>query len=359
MYRVRTASALGGIDGPRNYWKRTIMKELRTMPAACAALIAAISLMATASAQDAETFTIRIGTAYPGIESMPVYVARQNGYFREEHLSVDLTYLATGDKIAFALLGGSVDITRYTPDWFIRAVEKGGSKLMLVLGSGNSLIFSLLVPNAVKGYADLKGGRIGVSAIAAADTSVIIKMFAAHGLVKGSYSLIQAGSSPERAAALRAGSLAATLITPPHDQRIIDEGGFKRLDRSTDVIPRYAWGSEAVREEWASANAPKLVAYIRAWIKGFRFLHDPGNKEAVIQLLAREAKIDEHYARGMYDLYYGPDAVPVEKDGKPDLVGYQVMLNDMVDRGMIGAPAPSPEKFVDWTYWEKAKSALN
>jgi hypothetical protein len=35
------------------------------------------------------------------------------------------------------------------------------------------------------------------------------------------------------------------------------------------------------------------------------------------------------------------------------------MLNDMVDRGMIGAPAPSPEKFVDWTYWEKAKSALN
>ena len=116
---------------------------------------------------------------------------------------------------------------------------------------------------------------------------------------------------------------------------------------ATDVIPRYAWGSEAVREEWASANAPKLVAYIRAWIKGFRFLHDPGNKEAVIQLLAREAKIDEHYARGMYDLYYGPDAVPVEKDGKPDLVGYQVMLNDMVDRGMIGAPAPSPEKFVD------------
>jgi ABC-type nitrate/sulfonate/bicarbonate transport system substrate-binding protein len=127
MYRVRTASALGGIDGPRNYWKRTIMKELRTMPAACAALIAAISLMATASAQDAETFTIRIGTAYPGIESMPVYVARQNGYFREEHLSVDLTYLATGDKIAFALLGGSVDIARYTPDWFIRAVEKAAA----------------------------------------------------------------------------------------------------------------------------------------------------------------------------------------------------------------------------------------
>src|SRR5580704_4683276 len=146
------------------------------MPAACAALIAAISLMATASAQDAETFTIRIGTAYPGIESMPVYVARQNGYFREEHLSVDLNYLATGDKIAFALLGGSIDIARYTPDWFIRAIEKGGSHVKIVLGSGNSLVFSLIVPNAVNGYADLKGGRIGVSAIASADASVVIRM---------------------------------------------------------------------------------------------------------------------------------------------------------------------------------------
>src|SRR5580704_19291763 len=136
------------------------------MPAACAALIAAISLMATASAQDAETFTIRIGTAYPGIESMPVYVARQNGYFRDEHLIVDLTYLATGDKIAFALLGGSIDIARYTPDWFIRAIQKGGSNLKIVLGSANVLTFSLIVSDSVKDYADLKGKRIGVSTIA-------------------------------------------------------------------------------------------------------------------------------------------------------------------------------------------------
>jgi ABC-type nitrate/sulfonate/bicarbonate transport system substrate-binding protein len=358
MRGMRKANAFRASDVPSG--RRPVMKELRAQLAAiCGALLAATSVFAPAGARDPETFTIRIGTAYPGIESMPVYVARQNGYFRDEHLSIDLTYLATGDKIAFALLGGSVNIARYTPDWFIRAVEKGGSRLKLVLGSGNSLIFSLLVPNTVKGYADLKGGRIGVSAIAAADTSIIIKMFAAHGLSKGSYSLIQAGSSPERAAALRAGSLAATLITPPHDQRIIDEGGFNRLDRSTDVIPRYAWGAEAVREEWASANAPKLVGYIRAWIKAFRFLRDPGNKEAVIQLLAREARIDDHYARGMYDLYYGPDAITVEKDGKPDLVGYQVMLNDMIDRGMIGAPAPSPDKFVDWTYWEKAQITLN
>jgi hypothetical protein len=50
---------------------------------------------------------------------------------------------------------------------------------------------------------------------------------------------------------------------------------------------------------------------------------------------------------------------PSAKDGKPDLLGYQVMLYDMVERGLIDALRPSPEKFVDMTYWEKAVCTLN
>jgi ABC-type nitrate/sulfonate/bicarbonate transport system substrate-binding protein len=311
-----------------------------------------------ASAQEAAPVTIKVGTSYPGTETMPIYVAREQGYFREERLSVDLISLATGDKIAFAILGGSIEIARYTPDWIIRAIEKGGSKLKIVLGSSNSLIFSLVASNEVKSYSDLKGKRIGVSTIAAADASLVIKMLAARGLSKGEYSLIQAGSSPERAAALRAGSLAATLLTPPIDQRIIDEGGFHRLDRSTDVIKRYAWGAEAVREDWARANRATLVAYMRAWIKASRWQRDPANKEEVIRILAREAKVDDHYARGMYDLYYGPGSIAPGKDGELDLVGYQALLADMVERGQLESPTPAPEKFVDSTYWDEARKTL-
>lgn len=325
----------------------------------CGAALAAVSLAGAAAAQEPPTVTLKVGTSYPGPESMPVYVARQAGYFRDEHLKVDLISLATGDKIAFALIGGAIDIARYTPDWIIRAIEKGGSNLKIVLGTANTLTYSLIAANSLNGYADLKGKRIGVSTIAAADTSVVIKMLAAHGVAKGEYSLIAAGSSPERTAALRAGSLAATLITPPFDQRIIDEGGFKRLDRSTEVIPHYAWGAEAVREDWAHANAPTLIAYMRAWIRSWRFLHDPNNKEAVIDILSRKAKVDDHYARDMYDLYYGPNAIKVERDGKLDMVGYQVMLDDMVDRGLLDPPAPSPDKYVDASYWEEAERTLH
>jgi hypothetical protein len=49
--------------------------------------------------------------------------------------------------------------------------------------------------------------------------------------------------------------------------------------------------------------------------------------------LAKETKVDEHYARSMYDSFYAPGAISVVKDGKLDPAGYQVMINDMVDRG--------------------------
>lgn len=334
------------------------MKRWQLALVFCGATLACLSVFSGALAGSSGLGTLKFGTSYPGPESMPIYVAQQNGYFRDEHLSVDVTYLATGDKIAFALLGGAIDIARYTPDWFIRAIAKGGSNVRIVLGSANALTFSLVVPDTLKDYAALKGKRIGVSTIAAADTSIVMKMLAAHGVKQGQYSLIQAGSSPERAAALRAGSLGATLLSPPTDQRVIDDGGFRRLDVSTNVIPHYAWGAETVREDWARANQPKLIAYMRAWIKACRFVHDPGNKDAVIKLLAKESNVDEHYARSMYDSYYGPGAISVPKDGKLDLVGYQIMINDMVERGQLDPPAPKPENFVDPTYWEAAERTL-
>jgi ABC-type nitrate/sulfonate/bicarbonate transport system substrate-binding protein len=324
------------------------------------AILSLATLLYTPAALGEETppLKVTVGTSYPNVDVMPIYISRELGYFRDERLAVDLISLATGDKIVFALLGGSINVARYTPDWIIRAVEKGRAKLKIVLAGSNNLVFSLITANDVKSYADLKGKRIGVSTIAAADSTLVQKMLAAHGLGKADYSLIQSGSSPERAAALRAGSLAATLLTPPVDQKVLDDGGYRRLDLSTNVVTRYAWGGEAVREDWATSNKPALLAYMRAWIKANRWLHDPANKEHAIRILARETKIDVQTATQWYDIYFGPEALPVAKDGKLDPVGYQALLNDMTDQGQIGPPAPTPEKYLDTSYWEEAIKTL-
>jgi len=336
----------------------TMRCKLWVAAIASSAVLACPIHLPKALAEDGAPAKITVGTSYPGIDAMPIYIAREQGYFRDEKVSVDLISLATGDKIAFALLGGSIDIARYTPDWIIRAIEKGGSKLKIVLGANNTLVFSLIANNDVQSYGDLKGKRIGVSTIAAADATLAKKMLAAHGLGPADYILIQAGSSPERAAALRAGSLSATLLTPPVDQKVLDEGSIKRLDLSTNVVSHYAWGGEAVREEWARANKTTLLAYMRAWIKAARWAHDPNNKEGAVRILARETKIEDRYARTMYETYLGPESLAVAKDGELDVPGFQALLKDMVDQGQIGPAVPAPEKYLDSSYWEEARGSL-
>ena len=134
----------------------------------CAAL-ALFVFSPVARAAETPPMKVIVGTSYPNVDVMPIYISRELGYFQEENVSVDLISLATGDKIVFALLGGSINVARYTPDWIIRAIEKGGAKLKIVLAGSNNLVFSLIAANDIKSYADLKGKRVGVSTIAAAD----------------------------------------------------------------------------------------------------------------------------------------------------------------------------------------------
>jgi hypothetical protein len=57
----------------------------------------------------------------------------------------------------------------------------------------------------------------------------------------------------------------------------------------------------------------------------------------------------------MYEIYFGPDAVAADKDGKLDPIGFQALLNDMIEQGQIAPAAPRPEKYLDTSYWAEAE----
>jgi NitT/TauT family transport system substrate-binding protein len=309
-------------------------------------------------AQSAATVTIKYAIPFPEVELMPLYAAQDQACFRDEHLAVEVFALSSGDKITLALVSGSIDIAIYTPDWFVRAIEKGDAAIRIVIGGSNVPVYSLIAAKEIASYPDLKGKRIAVSTVKASDAYLIRRMLAAHGLNEPDYSLIQAGSSAERAAALKAGSVSATLMIPPFDQRMIDEEGFKRLDVSTSVVTHYAWLSQAVRQDWARANKATLVGFIRCWIKGTRWLYEAKNKDAAIRILSKELKLEDRFARIAYDTYFASQTVTVAKDGEVDLVGLQEIINAIAEQGDVGPPIPKAQKYIDLSYWEEARRTI-
>lgn len=329
------------------------MKKLHQLVILAGAALASLVFALAAPAQDRGTTVVKFGMPFPEVEYMPLYVAQQNGYFRDEHLSVEPYALATGDRITLALASGSVDIGNYTPDWFVRAMEKGAD-IRIVLGGSNVPVYSLVTRADIKSYADLKGKRVAVSAMKASDAYLIRKMLSSHNLHDGDYDLIQAGSSSDRAAALKAGSVSATLLIPPYDSVIIDEG-YKRLDVSTTTVTNYMWLASAVREDWARANKATLVGFIRAWIKSTRWLYDSKNKKDAVRILARELKIENRFAQIAYEMYFASNTETIAKDGAIDLVGLQNLIDAVAEQGDIGPPTPKASKYVDMTYWQDAQ----
>jgi ABC-type nitrate/sulfonate/bicarbonate transport system substrate-binding protein len=323
-----------------------------------AAALSCLGCAPAALAQSAAPVTIKYAIPFPEVELMPLYAAQDQACFRDENLSVEVFALSSGDKITLALVSGSIDIAIYTPDWFVRAIEKGDAPIRIVIGGSNVPVYSLIAAKEIASYADLKGKRIAVSTVKASDAYLIRKMLAAHGLKEPDYALIQAGSSADRAAALKAGSVSATLMIPPFDQRMVDEEGFKRLDVSTSVITHYAWLSQAVRQDWARANKASLIGFIRCWIKGTRWLYDPKNKDAAIRILSKELKIENRFAQIAYDTYFASKTVTVAKDGEVDLVGLQEIINAIAEQGDISPPTPKPQKYLDLSYWEEAHKSV-
>lgn len=304
----------------------------------------------------AKPVTIRYALPLPEAEFLPLYAGRDKGYFQRESLDIDVYTLSTGDKMTVALIGGSVDIASYTPDPFMRAMEKA-APIKIFMGHSNVPVYSLVVRGDINSYADLKGKRIGVSTLKASDAYIARKMLAANGLQERDYVLIQAGSSGERAAALRAGSVSGTLIIPPFDQRVVDEG-YKRLDVTSNVIERYTWLSHAVREDWARANRPVLLAFIRAWVRATRWVYDRANKGESIKLLAKELKLEDRYARPLYEMYFESKNIIVAKDGEVDMAGLQAVIDAMAEQGDFKPPIPRPEKYVDLSYWREAVKGI-
>jgi ABC-type nitrate/sulfonate/bicarbonate transport system substrate-binding protein len=321
-------------------------------------MAATVSLASGAMAQSSPPAMVRLGIAYPEPEVLPFFVAQEKGFFREENIASEMISLNSGDKIAFALLGGSVELAIYTPDWIVRAIEKGGGDLKIVLGGSNVPQYSLLVPNEIQSYADLKGKRFAVSTIKASDTYLLKRMLAANGLKDTDTILIQAGSSPERAAALRNGSVSGTLMIPPLDQIVVDDGRFKRLDYSAKTISRFTWKAQATRQEWAKANRAVLVRYMRAWIKGTRWMRDPANKEEALKLLTKHIRYTDQYARISYDLLYSENG-SVARDAAIDFPGLQEVVNSVVAQGDLPPPAPDAKKYVDTSYWDEAEKSLH
>jgi NitT/TauT family transport system substrate-binding protein len=147
--------------------------------------------------------------------TLPIWIAQDEGLFAKYGLDIELIYIAGAAKVAEALLGGDVDIAATVP---VSAVGPAleGADLVLIASWANRVAFSLHVSPAVQSVADLRDKRVAVTRRGSDGEIWARSVLRQFGLEpERDYHFLAAGGQVEAVAGMQNGAFDAVVIGPP------------------------------------------------------------------------------------------------------------------------------------------------
>jgi ABC-type nitrate/sulfonate/bicarbonate transport system substrate-binding protein len=323
------------------------------------ALVAALAALITAGpigSAVAQTVTLRYGQAFSALRSifaLPLLVAEREKFFAREGLNfVVVPITGGGEKLIEALHDDTADMTHVATAFMIQAAMKG-SDAVAIAAEFNNPIYSLIAKPEIKTYADLKGKLLGFAAETGSITISIRKLMAMHGLQRDDYRTKFVDGTPDRLACLTAGDCYAVPLGQPQDFVAMRQG-YRMLGLSTEAVPSFVYTVTAARKSWAENNKDAVGRFVRGLAASFRFIRDPARRNDVVRTIVETTGLAEANARLSLSLYFEPERNVLPRQGEIDLKGFATAIEFLGEAGVLKAPLPRPERFVDLQYLRAA-----
>jgi NitT/TauT family transport system substrate-binding protein len=210
----------------------TVRASRRTLLAVGAATLLLPALVAAQSLEKKKV-TIAVGGKNL-LYYLPLTVAEQKGFFKDEGLDVEIVDFAGGARALQAVVGGSADVVSGAFEHNINMQAKGQPMKAFVLqGRAPQIVLAVstkTMPNFAS-VADLKGKKIGVTAPGSSTNIMSNFVLAKSGLKPADVSYVGVGASQGAVAALRSGQIDAisnldpvmTILARSNDIKIISD----------------------------------------------------------------------------------------------------------------------------------------
>ncbi len=195
--------------------------------------VAALPHLGFAQALEKPKLTIAVGGKNL-FYYLPLTIAEQLGYFKDEGLDVSIVDFAGGAKALQAVVGGSADVVSGAFEHTVNMQFKGQPMRAFVLQGLAPQIVLGINPKTMAGFksiADLKGKKIGVTAPGSSTNVMVNFVLAKAGLKPSDVSIIGVGAGNGAVAAMRSGQIDAmsnldpviTLLQRSGDLKIVTD----------------------------------------------------------------------------------------------------------------------------------------
>lgn len=329
----------------------------RRMFTAGAAGLATLALAPGAVAQALEKPRLTIGVGgKPLLYYLPLTIAETRGFLREEGLQVETNDFGGGSRALQALLGGSVDVVTGAYEHTIRMQTKGQDvRAVLELGRFPGIVLAVRKDRAaqIKGPADLKGAKIGVTAPGSSTNFFVNFLMAKAGANPKDAAFIGVGTGLSAVAAMKKGEIDAISNLDPVISKLETDGDIVVMaDTRTEAGTKAIFGGANpaavvyMRNDFIERNPNTTQAIVNAFHKALRWIATASPDEIA-------KSVPETYYLGDRELYvravkasletYSRDGI-IRLDGMKSALG---MLKEFDDELRNVRDEDLPRTFVE------------
>lgn len=281
---------------------------------------------------------LKIG--YPAISynQVHIWVAKDAGLFRKHGLDVEIVFFRGGQTATQALVAGEPPIVNIG-----LVVQAGlqGHDAVLIASTENAYNYSVVARPGIATVEQLKGRRLGVSSFGSASHNAAMILLKKFNLEPNKdVALLAVGPTMERLAAIEAGKIDATILTPSEMPRARKQGMIEVFDMLDLGVEIQGNGFATTRTFIRNQRATVLSA-LRAYVESIYYIAK--NKDETKRITAKYMRTND---QDVLDATYEWFVKRVSKRPYPTLKGIQFLLDDLAPK-LPQAKNAKPEQFVD------------
>lgn len=297
---------------------------------------------------------LRVGAISRNYFNMPLWIAVHQKMFAEEGLDVSVELHEPIDAVWQRLQDGRLDIALGVTEHIILDKEQGG-QLEIIGGNINRLPFSLIAGKNIHSFEDMRGKTVGVSSLQAGSSSLVMKLFEAHGLhYPQDYNIVAVGPILARWEKLQSGEIDAGLQgTPLND--IAKDMGYQSLCEPREFFPWFQFTSLNVDGQWAKNNHQTVVAFMKAFIRAHHWFYQ--NKQGAREIAMQETGVEARYADLAWDEYTQAEIFPRDARANPESIQTLIEVSALL-RALPKRAATQASAYINHTYLDEAQRLL-
>lgn len=245
---------------------------IKTMRVTTLAIFAiGLALSKTSSIYSAESTgrltLVRMGLAARSTTTMPYFVAKERGFFREEGLEVELIIMQAIQTIQ-ATLGNSTQFASATGSAVSAAVS--GAEIKVILAVTDQPSFDLIVQPGITSVQQLRGKKIGTGGVGSLAEILARRILIANKVPLEDVVILATGPSHVTYTALKAKVIDAAPLQMPLTFTAQDEG-FTKLVSAADVY-RSVQGGLATTKTLLQEQPELVTKVVRAMLRAVRLI---------------------------------------------------------------------------------------